>query len=242
MRKPILLFALLFASVGTVASAEILVVRSMGPSAKLFPPGKSLPDNAQMNLKAGDVVIVLDGRGTRTLRGPGSVSPSAPARATGTALAAASPAPQRRARIGAVRGTGTGPSEAKPATLWHVDVTKSSNICLAEKGKATLWRADATKPVTLTIARPGAAAHKLVWEAGQPNLSWPSEFEIVEGADYSLTWDGAAKPTRLKFKTLPSKPVGLEDTASLLIKNSCDAQLDLLIDTVKVPEETAPVG
>jgi hypothetical protein len=242
MKKPFLLSALLLATGGTAASAEILVVRSVGPSAKLFPPGKSLPDNIQMSLKAGDVLVVLDGRGTRTLKGPGSFSPSAPAQATRTAMAAATPAPQRRARIGAVRGIESGPSDARPATLWHVDVKKSSNICLAEKGKATLWRADAAKPVTLTIARSGAAAHKVEWPAGEANLSWPSEIEMVEGADYNLTWDGAAQPTRLKFKTLPSKPVGLEDTASLLIKNGCDAQLDHLIETVKVPEEPAPAG
>src|SRR4051812_44909148 len=61
---------LLFAS-ASVASADILVLRADGPSAKSFPPGRRLPDNAALVLKASDQLVVLDSRGTRTIRGPG---------------------------------------------------------------------------------------------------------------------------------------------------------------------------
>lgn len=223
---------------GTAALADVLVVRSVGPSAKLFPPGKSLPADGRITLKPSDMIVVLDGRGTRTIRGPGTFSPAAPAQAMRTASAA----PQRRARIGAVRGTGTNSSEARPATLWHVDVTKSSNICLVGKENATLWRPYATKPVTLTIQPKGSAAHKVQWPAGEATLGWPSQLGISDGTDYSLSWDGAARPTRIKFKLLPANPGGLEDTAALLIRNGCNAQLDLLIETVRIPEDRAPVG
>ncbi len=222
------------------AAADILVVRSVGPSAKQFPPGKSLPENGKITLKPQDMLIVLDGRGTRTIRGPGTfaagaVQPAAVTRSVQTAAAT----PARRARIGAVRGTGTtGP--ARPATLWHVDVSKSSNICLADKSNVTLWRGDATKPVTLTIARDGGASEKVSWPAGQATVSWPSGLAIADGADYRLSWEGAATPTQLRFKTLPNKPAGLEDTASSLITNGCNAQLDLLIETVKLPEDQTP--
>ena len=59
------------------AAANVLVVRSSGPSAKGYPPGKSLPDNARIALRSGDTLVVLSGSGTRTFRGPGNFSPSA---------------------------------------------------------------------------------------------------------------------------------------------------------------------
>jgi hypothetical protein len=207
----------------------------------MFPAGKPLSETAPITLKANDMLVVLDGRGTRTLRGPGTFAPGAAQARTQSAAIASAAAPQRRARIGAVRG-GTTTTEARPATLWHVDVTKSTNICLADKSNITLWRADATKPVTLTIAPAGGAAQKLDWAAGQPTLSWPAEVPIADGTEYNLSWNGAAAPTKIKFKTLANKPSGLEDMASSLILNNCNAQLDLLIETVKLPDDQAPTG
>ena len=225
----------------TAAAADILVVRSTGPSAKMFPPGKSLPENGKISLKASDMLVVLDGRGTRTLRGPGTFAAGAAQPPATRSAQMAAAAPVRRARIGAVRSVGT-TAPARPATLWHVDVSKSSNICLADKSNVTLWRGDATKPVTLIVAGAGAAPKKVSWPAGQATLSWPPDVAITDGADYRLSWDGAAAPTIIKFKTLPAKPAGLENTASSLITNGCDAQLDLLIETVKLPEDQTPPG
>ena len=54
------------------AVAAPLVVRSAGPSAKAYPPGRAVGENAPLILKAGDVVTVLAASGARTLRGPGS--------------------------------------------------------------------------------------------------------------------------------------------------------------------------
>ena len=236
-----LALALFLGTSATAAAADILVVRSTGPSAKMFPPGKSLSENGKITLKASDMLVVLDGRGTRTLRGPGTFAAGAAQPAATRSVQMAAAAPARRARIGAVRSVGT-TAPARPATLWHVDVSKSSNICLADKTNVTLWRADATKPVTLTVAPAGATPKKLSWPAGQATLSWPSDVAIADGADYRLSWDGAAAPTVIKFKTLPTKPTGLENTASSLITNGCDAQLDLVIETVKLPEDQTPTG
>jgi len=235
--------AFLLASSTTAASATILVVRSVGPSAKNFPAGKPLSENGKVTLKAGDMLVILDGRGTRTLRGPGTFAPGAPAQAATRSAGVgslASAAPQRRARIGAVRGTGLKAGPARPANIWQIDVTKSSNICLADKSNVTLWRGDATKPVTLTLSRAGGASEKVQWPAGQPTVIWPGAVEIADGADYRLSWPGAATPTTVRFKTLPAKPGGLEDTATALIQNGCNAQLDLLIDTVNVDDAAAP--
>lgn len=236
-----LAIALFLGTGATAASADILVVRSTGPSAKMFPPGKSLAENGKITLKASDMLVVLDGRGTRTLRGPGTFAAGAAQPAAARPVQTATATPARRARIGAVRSVGmTAP--ARPGTLWHVDVSKSSNICLADKSNVTLWRADATKPVTLIVAGAGVAPKKVSWPAGQATVSWPSDVAIADGSDYRLSWAGAGAPTIIKFKTLPAKPAGLENTASSLITNGCSAQLDLLIETVKLPEDQTPSG
>ena len=226
--RPLVAAALLV--VAGAASADILVVRSTGPSAKSFPPGKRLPESARISLKASDQLTVLDGRGTRIIRGPGIFSAGAPAVGR---VASAAPAVQRRARIGAVRGLETG--ELRPPSIWHVDVARSSNVCVADASKVTLWRADAGEALTLNIGGPGGRTERLSWQPGSSTLPWPADLPVADGAEYRLSWSGGAAPTSLRFRTIPARPAGLEDMAQTLIRNQCEAQLDLFIDTVKLP-------
>jgi hypothetical protein len=227
-------FALL--ATASAAAADILVVRSVGPSAKSFPPGKRLDEKARITLQASDQLVVLDGRGTRTLRGPGTFTAgtSAPGQ-----LASAAPVQQRRARIGAVRGVSSG--ELRPPSIWHVDVAKSATVCVAEPAKLTLWRADTARPLTLSIAPQTGAPRRLSFEAGASTAAWPAELPVADGARYRLA-GGSGTPTMLMLRTLPQKPAGLEDMAQSLIRNACNAQLDMLIETVRLPEDSAPRG
>jgi len=220
----------------SAAAADILVVRSVGPSTKSFPPGKRLQQGTRIVLKANDRLDVLDGRGTRTLRGPGNFVAGA---ATG-AVASAGPVSGQRARIGAVRGIEGG--ELRPPSIWHVDVTKSSTICIAQPS-VTLWRSNSTPALGLRISRlPDGASRQVAWEAGSSTVAWPADLPIANGAEYRLTWPGATAPTALRFRTLPQRPVGLEDLASFLISNQCQAQLDMFIETVRIPDNAPPAG
>ncbi|HEX8125698.1 MAG TPA: hypothetical protein VF548_08965 [Allosphingosinicella sp.] len=224
------LAAIALLSTGSAALADILVVRSAGPSAASFAPGKRLAETARISLKPGDQLILLDGRGTRVLRGPGIFTAGAPS-AGGAASSA--PAGQHRARIGAVRGTAA--DELRAPSIWHVDVSKSSNVCVADPSKITLWRSEATKALTLDIAGPGGRAKRLAWESGVSTLAWPSDLPVADGSQYRLSWKGGAATTALRFRTLPATPAGLKDIAQTLIRNRCEAQLDLFIETVKLP-------
>ena len=135
-------------SLGLASSAwaDALVVRASGPSAKLYPAGRKLADGGSVTLKAGDVVTLLDAKGTRTLRGPGSfgVTAASAAPASNVALAALLDTKRvRRARTGAVRGTlGEAPATPKRPNLWLVDVAQPGALCFADPAAVRLWRAD----------------------------------------------------------------------------------------------------
>ena len=56
----------------TAAMASVVVVKSLGPSSKSYPPGKTLADSAKITLQGGDVVTLLGPGSAKTLRGPGN--------------------------------------------------------------------------------------------------------------------------------------------------------------------------
>lgn len=214
----------------SAAAADILVVRSLGPSAKSYPPGKRLPETARLSLKASDQVVVLDGRGTRIIRGPGTFTAGVPVAGTRTASAATG---DRRSKITASRGN---EEQGRPPSIWYLDVTRSSTVCVADAAKVTLWRPLSPRPLTLTLSRAGATVKQVSWPAETATLVWPSEVPVSDGAEYQLSWAGLKTPTTLRLRTVPQKPAGLEDMAQTLIRSGCEAQLDLFIDTVKLPD------
>lgn len=196
--------------------AAPLVVRSLGPSAKAYPPGRAVGENTPLVLKAGDVVTVLAPSGARTLRGPGTFKV-----AGGTSAAPFNP----RSRFSAMRGP-----EVPPAPgLWDVDVSKGGNVCLADPKQVLLWRPSSEAEATLEVIPAAGAGQPVAWPAGRLVQRWPQQLPVADGAEYSLKWAGSGEPTRLRFKTLAA--VGEDPTAlaKALIDKGCDAQLDLLI-------------
>jgi hypothetical protein len=196
--------------------AAPLVVRSAGPSAKAWPPGRAVGENTPVVLKAGDVVTVLAPSGARTLRGPGTFKVAAGGNA---------PAFNPRSRFSAMRGP-----EVPPAPgLWDVDVSRGGNVCLADSNQIVLWRPAAGAEATLQVTPASGSGQPVAWPAGRLVQRWPQQLPIADGSEYSLKWAGAGEPTRLRFKTLAA--VGDEPTAlaKALIDAGCDAQLDLLI-------------
>src|SRR3954453_22882147 len=127
MRSKLMLWgaAAAIALSSTAAVASVVVVRSLGPSAKSYPPGKTLPESAKITLQGGDVVTVLGPAAAQTLRGPGNFS------AGQMTLASA-----ERGRFGALRAS----EVAKNPSIWDIDVTQSGKICGTDASKIQLWR------------------------------------------------------------------------------------------------------
>ncbi|MBX3561602.1 MAG: hypothetical protein KF780_07275 [Sphingomonas sp.] len=220
-----LALTVLLLSGATAASADVLVVRASGPSASTYPAGRSLPNDARITLRGGDTLVVLDARGTRTFRGPGTFTPASAA-AAGPRVAQT--ADNRRARIGAVRSAGIVP--ASPSSIWQIDVSQGGTVCLANTSEVTLWRPDASQTASLAISGSGAS-RTLSWPAGNVTTAWPSDLPIANGARYQLSQAGTAVPTNITFRTLASAPGDMQAVAQALIANGCQEQLDLLVDS-----------
>lgn len=227
--------AALTVALAGVAVAGPVVVRSTGPSARAYPAGRQLPDNAQVALRAGDTIILLDARGTRTLSGPGTFpavggsSRVSAAQAAGRILANQT-ASERRG--GAVRSGSRGAADASGSTsgrspnLWFVDLSKSGTVCVADASAVRVWRASGAQATNVSVMAPGGSA-AIALPQGVTVGEWPKALPVTPGTEYTLTAPGMA-PTKVRFVTVPM-PTSLEDTAAQLIAKGCNTQLDLLI-------------
>ena len=216
------------------AEAAVLVVRSSGPSAKAYPAGKALGENQPITLRNNDVVILLDSRGTRTLRGPGTYSSSVSAGGSTSASAALSgQSNARRSRVGAVRGAPTGATSGR--NVWQADIGRSGNVCVANPADLGLYRAESSVARRVTVTEVGSnRAATVEFAAGQKNAPWPAALPVTVGNKYQIKGSGSGAVT---LNALPIAPVpaGLEGLAQNLIRNDCQAQLDVLIDTFAGP-------
>ena len=227
------------AGLSAQAAAETMVVRATGPSAAIYKPGSKLAEGGSLALKAGDVVTLLDSRGTRTLRGPGSfnVAASASAAPANSVMLSAllDTKRVRRARTGAVRGT-LGEAPAAPPrrpNLWMVDVAQSGTLCVADPAAVRLWRPDAVKPGTVRISGEGVQA-TASFAAGESVAAWPIAAPVRDGAVYRLSEGSRAADVR--FALVSPATAGLDGTASSLIAHQCMAQLDLLVETAALSD------
>ena len=213
-------------------AAAVLVVRSSGPSAKTYPPGKAVPDNSKINLKANDVVILLESRGTRTLRGPGSFDASATTGGSTSALAAIAGSTATRRRVGATRQPPTGATAGR--NVWQADVGRSGNLCIVNPADTGLYRSNASEAATMTIKEAGSGkSARVEFGAGQRNANWPSDLPVMSGQRYEIS--GGGSNVTLNARSISPVPAGMEGLAQRLITNDCQAQLDVLIDTFTSP-------
>ena len=226
LSKKMTLFGLTAASliVGATAAAaaNVMVVRSTGPSAKTFPPGKTIPSSSKIALQAGDLLVILGSSSARTLRGPGTFSAS-PVAKENLAMAA-----NKRARFGALRSSDY-PQNPSP---WNVDVSKGGKMCILDPAKLTLWRPDTIDTIQLNIKPAGGAGETVQWAAGQATLRWPSSLPVVDGVHYQLQSDGS-DPVDLAFVTISENTTAdMVTAAQTLIDQGCDSQLDALVEGV----------
>lgn len=202
----------------TAVVANVVVVRSLGPSARAYPPGRTLPETAKITLQGGDIVTVLGPASAQTLRGPGNFD------ARQMTLASAS---AKRGRFGALRAS----EVAHNPSIWDVDVSQGGKICVTDASKLQLWRPDSEVAMSATIRSEDGASQPLSWAAGKALTAWPSTLPIKSGASYQVEWPDTGEKSSLDVVTVASAPTDLVGAAQVLIANGCQKQLDLLVES-----------
>lgn len=204
----------------TAALANVVVVRSLGPSAKAYPPGKTLPPTAKITLQGGDVVTLLGPSSAETLRGPGNFD------AGQVSLASAA---GQRGRFGALRAA----EVAHNPSIWNIDVTQSGKICVANAKTLQLWRPDTSAAANVEIHSSDGQAQKLSWAAGKSLTNWPAALPIKSGGKYEIEWSDSGDRSNVDIVTVSAVPPDMVGTAQVLIQNGCENQLDLLVSSAK---------
>jgi len=203
----------------TAAVASVVVVRSLGPSSKSYPPGKTLAESAKITLQGGDVVTVLGPNSAQTLRGPGNFNTST--------VALASASSNKRGRFGALRAG----EIAKNPSVWDIDATQNGKVCVTDTSKLQLWRPDSTAEATVNIRTSDGAVQPVTWVAGNSSVAWPAGLPLTSGADYQIEWQDTGEKSNVTIIQVPASGDDLVGAAQLLIQNGCDNQLDVLVDS-----------
>lgn len=199
----------------TAAMATVVVVKSLGPSAKAYPPGKTMPESAKISLQGGDVVTLLGPASAETLRGPGNF----PAGQSAVNLASS------RGRFGALRAA----EVATNPSIWDIDVTQSGKVCVTDTAKVALWRPEAESAVTIKLRSADGQSSELAWAAGKASAVWPAVLPIKSGGQYQIEWPDTGDKSSVTFVAVPNTPADMVGAAQVLIENGCQHQLDLLV-------------
>lgn len=218
MRKAMLWgAAVAIASLSTASVASVVVIKSLGPSAKSYPPGKTLPESAKISLVGGDVVTVIGPSSAQTLRGPGDFD------AKQVALASAA---GQRGRFGALRAS----EVAHNPSIWDIDVGAGGKVCVNSASKVQLWRPDSESAATVQIRTADGKSQDLSWAAGNALTAWPTALPIKSGTSYQVEWPDSGEHSSLDVVTVTNPPSDLVGSAQVLLENGCQKQLDLLVE------------
>jgi hypothetical protein len=218
-------------------NAEPIVIKYEGPSSQNYKPGKKLLASAKISLKAGEVLTVLDERGTRTLRGPGTFSATSSANAgnvSNTSLATLiKTSSVRRARTGAVRGESGVQQTAVNPNLWFVDISKGGKICVADFKSIQLWRANTAEAQQISASEgTSGSAATVKFGKGRTTANWPSNIVPRDGGIYSLSVPGKAEKVALQLVSVDvTGQERLDIMASKLLDRGCQVQSELLAAT-----------
>jgi hypothetical protein len=213
-----------------------VVVAASGPSASRFPAGKTIGDSERIVLRAGDTLTVLDGNGTRVLRGAGTFSLDRQAgpsqRASFAALTQRRTASQ--VRTGAIRGD----EPLRPSNLWYVDISHPGTVCIVGTDRVRLWRPATDGDATYSLrAGVDGTSHSVTFADGDTLAPWDtSAFPIADGASFALSGPEGEAGSTLTFAVLAAAAEEPEALAQQLIEKGCTQQLEVLSAATLIEE------
>jgi len=237
---------------GSPVLADSIVVRSTGPSSSEFAQGKKLASGAEIRLAAGDMLTVLDGAGTRVLRGPGRFKLDDRVVRDRSALAGLSrtlkdpPA----VRAGAVRAAGASTyamegNKLPAGSIWLVDVDQGGKVCLPADTDLYLWRNQTADPQYMWLSEAsGGGMVRLGWQPQTAGIAWPDkQVEPGVGHSYLLYPDGGEdNAVRIELVPLAEVPSDVAGLSQAFLDNGCVAQFERLADTLALMDMVEPEG
>lgn len=213
---------LLLGCSATAAAADVLIIRAVGPSARSYPVGTRLPDDATLRLARGDSVSILRASGTRVFRGPGAFRADAPPRPAEIVLA------ETRRGLGATRGAPPRPV-SRFTSIWHLDASSSGPACFSPDTPLMLWRPEFGMPVQLDFTSRDGAKQRISWPAGQQILTLSPAGQLSEGATIEYHQPKASRPTRISLRAVQVDQADEEAVALALMKHGCRGQIDTFV-------------
>lgn len=212
------LAAICVAAGSAAAYADVLILRSVGPSAGRYKAGQRLPDNARLVLRPGDVVALLRSGGTRVFRGPGSFGvDAAPTQSTSLSRGA-------RVDAGAVRGIDDLGAIPRPDDLWHVDATAGGRACFIPGSQVVLWRPSANRRGSVSVRTRSGATTRLDWPARAQTLKLPLN-AAADGSTVSYDPAGTAGATQVSLAELKLASLDRNLVGPALLAARCHNQL-----------------
>ncbi|MCT2401496.1 hypothetical protein [Novosphingobium mangrovi (ex Huang et al. 2023)] len=240
-RRAAAALAAVLALAAPLAAKAGIVVASSGPSAASFPVGTKLPDDSKITLQTADSVTILDSRGTHVLKGAGTFTVGArggPTRASTFAVLTRERSAQR-VRTGAVRGSGPDGKPLSP-NLWYVDASRSGTACVIDPTMVRLWRPDIEDEGRYLITSGADNGEKalVTFAPGSMVAAWdPQKTPVSDGATFTIAKEGSAQKGTVAFALLERKTYEPEDLAAALIAHGCQAQLELLSQSLALPSD-----
>jgi hypothetical protein len=207
----------------TAAYADVLILRSVGPSANRYKAGQRLPDDARLVLRPGDSVSVLRSGGTRVFRGPGTYNLDA------AAVQATSTARGGRIIAGVVRGAdGSVVDGSLPADLWQVDASTGGTACFVAGAPVVLWRRQAESRGSVAVTTRAGATTRLTWPARQATLRIPAR-AAADGSRISYGITGSSRQTQILLAELKVDPRNRDAVGQALVSRNCLNQIEYFI-------------
>jgi len=221
-----------------VAASAGVVVAASGPSAATYPVGKKIANSDRIVLRAGDTLTVLDGNGTRVLRGAGtySLDQQAGASQRNTFAVLTERRSAQRMRTGAVRGEEAEAPRHSP-NLWYVDVAQTGKVCLAGADRVRLWRSSTDGDATYLLRADSGGNHTVTFADGDMLAPWDTKLlPVADGSVFHIAGPAGGPDRQMSFVVLDSVAEEPEALAEQLIENGCTKQLELLSAATLVTE------
>ena len=223
--------SLLLGATAAMPTVAQTVVAASGPSAARHPVGTKFPANASVTLQSNDMVTILDARGTRVLRGPGTFPVAQTSGGTRSSIYSTliSNRVTQRVRTGSVR-TGATDGTVRTPNLWYVDLARPGTYCLVNPQAVRFWRATTGEAQTVALHE-GGTARQISFAAA--DMVAPLSGSVEPERSYEVRDANGKSVGNFRFVKFEAATDDMETLATALIAKGCTEQLTTLDATMR---------